>query len=58
MKVELLFYIIGAFFILGAILYLTYSEIFNLSNLFKSIILLCFTLVFFIAGMYLKECDL
>lgn len=58
MRIELFFYLIGAFFIIGAILYLTLSYIFNLSDLFKSIILLCFTLIFFMAGMYLKERDL
>lgn len=58
MKTELLFYTTGAFFILGAILYLTYQDVFNLSNLFKIIILFCFTVIFFILGIFLKERDL
>jgi len=58
MKIEMLFYLAGSFFIIAALTYMAYADVFNLSGIFKVIILILFVIIFFLLGIYLRERDL
>ncbi len=47
------FYIVGIIFLFWTIWYFTRQYLFNLSNIAKTIILICLTIIFFFLGDFL-----
>ncbi|MBS3127553.1 hypothetical protein J4410_00215 [Candidatus Woesearchaeota archaeon] len=54
-KAEYVFYVIGIIFLFATLAYFSYEYLFNLSDLAKTIILLCLAVVFFFLGDFMKE---
>lgn len=46
-KIEYIFYAIGIIFLFSTVAYFSYEYLFNLSDIAKTIILICLTIIFF-----------
>jgi hypothetical protein len=54
-RAQYIFYIIGIVFLFAAIAYFSYEYLFNLSDIAKTIILVCLFIVFFFVGDIMRE---
>ena len=57
MKAQYIFYVIGIIFIFSTIAYFAYQYLFNLSDIVKTIILVCLVIIFFFLGDYMAGRD-
>lgn len=55
MKVQYIFYVIGIVFLFSTVAYFSYEYLFSLSNVVKTVILVCLSIMFFFVGDFLKE---
>ncbi len=58
MKAQYIFYVIGIIFLFATVAYFAYQYLFNLSNMIKTIILVCLIIVFFFLAEYLSGRDI
>lgn len=56
-KAQYIFYFIGIVFLFATIAYFSYEYLFSLSDLVKTIILLCLVVIFFFLADYMAERD-
>ena len=56
-KAQYIFYIIGIIFLFATVAYFSYEYLFNLSDIIKTIILVCLTIVFFFVADFMAERD-
>jgi len=54
-KAQYIFYIIGIIFLFATVAYFSYEYLFNLSNIIKTIILVCLIIVFFFVADFMAE---
>jgi len=54
-KAQNIFYLIGIIFAFATIAYFSYEYLFNLSNIAKTIIFICLSIIFFSLADYLAE---
>jgi positive regulator of sigma E activity len=54
-KAQYIFYIIGIIFLFTTVAYFTYEYLFNLSDIIKTIILVCLAVVFFFVADIMAE---
>ncbi len=57
-KAQYIFYIIGIIFIFATVAYFAYEYLFSLSDVVKTIILVCLTTIFFFIADFMGERDL
>lgn len=57
-KAQYIFYVIGIIFLFATIAYFSYEYLFSLSNIVKTIILVCSVIVFFFAADFMAERDI
>ncbi|MBI2129599.1 hypothetical protein HYU07_05145 [Candidatus Woesearchaeota archaeon] len=55
---QYIFYIIGIIFLFITVAYFSYEYLFSLSNVVKTIILICLIVVFFFAADFMAERDI
>lgn len=56
-KAQYIFYVIGIVFLFATIAYFSYEYLFSLSDIVKTIILLCLIVIFFFLADYLAGRD-
>jgi len=57
-KSEYIFYIIGIVFLFSAVAYFSYEYLFSLSDIIKTIILVCLIIIFFFLADFMAERDI
>jgi len=57
-KMQSLFFILGIIFLFSTVAYFSYEYLFNLSDLVKTIILICLIIIFFFAGDVMRDKNL
>lgn len=55
MNAQYIFYVLGIIFLFSTIAYFSYEYLFELSDIVKTIILLCAVVVFFVIGDVMAE---
>jgi len=58
MKTEVIFYIIGGFFAIAALIYFTWEYVLAFPKEIKLLILACLTIMFFFLGAIFRERDI
>jgi len=54
-KAQYIFYIIGIIFLFATVAYFSYEYLFSLSDIVKTIILVCLVIVFFFVADFMAE---
>ncbi len=54
-KAQYIFYVIGIVFIFATVAYFSYEYLFSLSDIVKTIILVCLVIVFFFTADFMAE---
>lgn len=56
-QAQYIFYVIGIIFLFSTIAYFAYQYLFDLSDIVKTIILVCLAIVFFFVAEFMAERD-
>lgn len=58
MKAQYIFYVIGIVFIFATVAYFSYQYLFGLSDIIKTVILICLIIATFFAADFMAERDI